>query len=372
MKILNVVGARPNFMKIAPLLRALAARGADARLIHTGQHYDRQMSGDFFDELSIPEPDINLGVGSGTHVEQIAEVMRRLEKEFIENRPDALVVVGDVNSTLAAALTASKLLIPIAHVEAGLRSFDRTMPEESNRVVVDALSHWLFASEPTAVANLTREGVAAARIHHVGNVMIDTLLAHLETARARNAHAEFGLKPRNFVLVTLHRPSNVDNRETLAQILAALGQLARRLPVVFPMHPRTQKQIDLFGMKSSLGEMKIISPQPYLAMLGLMDAARMVLTDSGGVQEETTALRVPCLTLRENTERPITIDVGSNKLTRCTTADILRDADRLLDRPERFGTGPENWDGRAAVRIADILLDDVPARSQSQMAAMQQ
>lgn len=372
MKLSLIVGARPNFMKIAPLLRALDARGADSRLIHTGQHYDRQMSGDFFDELHIPAPDVNLGVGSGTHVEQIAEVMRRLENEFVENRPDSLVVVGDVNSTLAAALAASKLLIPIAHVEAGLRSFDRTMPEESNRVVVDALSQWLFTSEPAAVANLKREGISAERIYHVGNVMIDTLLAHLETARARNTHAEFGLKPRNFALVTLHRPSNVDNRQTLSQILDAMSQLARRLPVVFPMHPRTQKQIELFGLKSALGDMKTISPQRYLAMLGLMDAARMVLTDSGGVQEETTALRVPCLTLRENTERPITVDIGSNKLTRCTTADILADVERLLDRPERFGTVPEKWDGHAATRIAGVLLDAVPARTQAQMAAMQQ
>ena len=246
------------------------------------------------------------------------------------------------------------------------------MPEESNRVVVDALSQWLFASEPAALANLKREGVPAERVYHVGNVMIDTLLSHLEAAREQNAHAEFHVKPRGYALVTLHRPSNVDNRHTLAQILGALSEIAGRLPVLFPMHPRTQKQIELFGLKSSLGNVSIIGPQRYLAMLGLMDSARMVLTDSGGVQEETTALRVPCLTLRENTERPVTVDIGSNKLTRCTTAEILADVNRLFDQPERFGTVPENWDGHAADRIAAILLEAAPAKMASQMAAMQQ
>jgi UDP-N-acetylglucosamine 2-epimerase (non-hydrolysing) len=356
MKLSLIVGARPNFMKIAPLVRALEANRADYRLVHTGQHYDEQMSGAFFTELGIPEPNVNLGVGSGSHIVQIAEVMRRLEGEFVEHRPRVVVVVGDVNSTLAATIAASKLQIPVAHVEAGLRSFDRGMPEETNRIVVDALSHWLFASEPAAVENLKREGVPAERIHLVGNVMIDTLLRHLETARQRKIHEEFGLEPREYVLVTLHRPSNVDNRERLGAILDALAHIAKRFKVIFPLHPRTEKQIGEFEFRAKLDRISVVKPQGYLAMLGLMDAARLVLTDSGGVQEETTALCVPCLTLRENTERPVTIEVGSNKLTASRTDAILADFAQIVERPERFGKVPELWDGRSAERIAQILL----------------
>lgn len=356
MKLSLIVGARPNFMKIAPLVRALEGRGAERRLVHTGQHYDERMSGAFFSELGIPEPNVNLGVGSGSHISQIAEVMRRLETEFTEHRPDAVVVVGDVNSTLAAALAGAKLNIPVAHVEAGLRSFDREMPEETNRIVVDALSQWLFASEPAAVDNLAREGVAAERIHLVGNVMIDTLLHHLDAARDARVHERFGLRSRNYVLATLHRPSNVDDPENLQEILEALEQIGRKLPVLMPLHPRTEKQIEAFGLRAKLDRIAVVEPQGYLAMLGLMDASRLVLTDSGGVQEETTALQVPCLTLRENTERPVTIDVGSNKLVPSRTDAILENFAAVLDRPERFGQVPETWDGHAAERIAAILL----------------
>ena len=357
MKVSLIAGARPNFMKIAPLARALSDAGIQPRIIHTGQHYDARMSETFFRELSIPEPDVNLGVGSGTHVWQISETMRRLELEFTENRPDAVLVVGDVNSTVAAALTATKLGIRVGHVEAGLRSLDRSMPEEINRVVTDSVSDWLFTSEPAAEDNLRREGVAPQRIHPVGNVMIDTLRSHLDSAKAMRCYERLGLKAGSYAVLTLHRPSNVDRPEQLESIMRAVHRVSGQLPVVFPIHPRTESRIRQFGFsdRDELNGFTSIEPQGYLAMLSLMESSRFVLTDSGGIQEETTVLRVPCLTLRENTERPVTIDLGSNQLVGSRTEDILAAVQRILDGPTRIGRVPENWDGRTADRIARVV-----------------
>ena len=352
-----VAGARPNFMKIAPLARALPSAGLQPRIIHTGQHYDARMSDTFFRELSIPEPDVNLGVGSGTHVWQISETMRRLEEEFNENRPGAVLVVGDVNSTVAAALTATKLGIRVGHVEAGLRSFDRSMPEETNRIVTDSISDWLFTSEPSADVNLRREGVSPEKIHAVGNVMIDTLLSHLDAARATRVPEHLSLHAEDYAVLTLHRPSNVDDPRQLESIMRAVHHVSKQLPVVFPVHPRTESRIRQFGFsqRGDLNGFTPIEPQGYLPMLGLMASARFVMTDSGGIQEETTALRVPCLTLRENTERPVTIEVGSNRLVGSRTDDILAAVRQLLDGPKRIGRIPENWDGRTADRIAQVV-----------------
>ncbi len=349
-----IAGARPNFMKIAPLARVLKLR-----IIHTGQHYDERMSRTFFDELAIPHPDVNLGVGSGSHIWQISEVMRRLEADFTEHRPDAVIVVGDVNSTVAATITANKLGIPVAHVEAGLRSFDRTMPEEINRILTDSISEWLFTSERSAEANLLREGVLPERIHYVGNVMIDTLLGHVEQARDLRQPARLGLEPLNYAILTLHRPANVDDPERLSEILRAVHHVSQTMPVIFPVHPRTRARIESFGFHQQHDLLGYTSTEPlgYLAMLGLMDSARFVMTDSGGVQEETTALRVPCLTIRENTERPSTVEAGSNRLVHWTTEAILAAVDEVQRESPRFGGIPEFWDGRAAERIAAILTN---------------
>ena len=365
MKISLIAGARPNFMKIAPLVPALRNVGFTSRLVHTGQHYDRRMSETFFKELGIPEPDVNLGVGSGSQVWQITEVMRRLEHDFTENRPEAVVVVGDVNSTLAGALTANKLEIPVAHVEAGLRSFDRSMPEEINRIMTDSISDWLFTSEPSAEENLRCEGVSANKIHMVGNVMIDTLVRHLDRAKALRACEQFGLEPTQYAVLTLHRPSNVDNAERLALILQAVRHISKKLPVIFPLHPRTKSRLDEFGFTSqaeSNGYMPI-EPQGYHSMLGLMESARLVMTDSGGIQEETTALGIPCLTLRDSTERPVTITVGSNQLVGWRTETIVAAGEKLLKDGDQHYAVPEMWDGHTSERIAAILRDALQTRN---------
>jgi len=356
-----VAGARPNFMKIAPIARAFQAAEIGFRIVHTGQHYDEKMSRTFFEELQIPHPDVNLEVGSGSHIRQISEVMRRLEEELTAHRPDALLVVGDVNSTAAATIAAVKLGIPVAHVEAGLRSFDRTMPEEINRLLTDAISRWLFTSEPSGGANLLREGVPAERIHFVGNVMIDTLLTHRQRADGERTAREMGLKPRGYVVMTLHRPSNVDDLERFASIMRAVRRIAAELPVLFAVHPRTRARVEALGPveRALQDRLQLVEPLGYLSMLGLMDAARFVMTDSGGIQEETTALGVPCLTLRENTERPVTIEVGGNRLVGWRTEAILAAAADLLagtNTPPRI---PEKWDGRASERIAAILKSDI-------------
>ena len=357
-----IAGARPNFMKIAPLVRAFDAAGISRRIVHTGQHYDRRMSETFFDELGIPEPDVNLGVGSGSHIEQLADVMRSLEGEFTKHRPSIVVVVGDVNSTLAAALTANKLGIPVAHVEAGLRSFDRAMPEEINRVMTDAVSDWLYTSEPQANENLEREGIPEERVRLVGNVMIDTLHTHLSAARERGAHRRWELDQGNYAVLTLHRPSNVDDAVRLESILRAVHHISRELQVLFPVHPRTESRLKQFGFDQRTDLNGYVSAEPlgYLDMLGLIDGARLVLTDSGGLQEETTALGVPCLTLRENTERPITMTEGSNRLVGWKTGAITSAAGEVLLGAKRKSETPELWDGKAAERIVEHLAEVLP------------
>ena len=358
-RVLALVGARPNFMKIAPLLLELRSRERfETTLVHTGQHYDAAMSADFFRDLGIPEPDVNLAVGSGSHAAQTAQVLVGVEDLLVEQRPEALLLVGDVNSTVAASLAAAKLLIPIAHVEAGLRSGDRSMPEEINRLVTDTLSTWCFTTEPAGDANLRREGIAEEKIHQVGNVMIDTLRANQARANELDTLERLGLEAGGYALLTLHRPSNVDDRATLSGLVEVLEEIHRELPVVFPVHPRTSAAIrDLLGGKEPA--LRLLEPQGYLDFLRLMSQAKFVLTDSGGIQEETTALGVPCLTMRDNTERPITIEEGTNILVG-SHADVVRDAARkILDGKVKTGRVPELWDGRASVRIADILERDL-------------
>jgi len=361
-QIMIVAGARPNFIKIAPLMRAFRNRGVAPFLVHTGQHYSKDMSDMFFEQLSIPTPDVNLEVGSGSHVWQIAETMRRLEEVIVSSRPDVTVVVGDVNGTAAAAITSVKLGVPVAHVEAGLRSFDRSMPEETNRILTDSISDWLFTSEPSGAENLLREGIDPKRIHFVGNVMIDSLVTHREKARQRQFPRELGLEPNQYVVMTAHRPSNVDDRDHLESILRAARDIGERMPVIFPIHPRTRKRIEEFGLNSLLsGGLRLIDPVGYLEMLGLIEQARFIMTDSGGMQEESAALQVPCLTLRENTERPVTIDVGANQLVGWEHAAVTAAAQGLLDKTRPTIEAPEKWDGKASDRIAEILLNELRA-----------
>ncbi|GIW87700.1 MAG: hypothetical protein KatS3mg108_2024 [Isosphaeraceae bacterium] len=355
MKLLFMAGARPNFMKVAPLLWECRKHASvQTILVHSGQHYDRVMSDLFFEQLSIPAPHHNLGVGGGSHATQTAEVMLRLEPILVREEPDAVVVVGDVNSTMAAAITAAKLGHRVAHVEAGLRSFDRTMPEEINRVLTDSVSDWLFASEPSAVVNLRREGFAEHQIHLVGNVMIDTLLACRDRALQMHTLDHLGLTPRGYAVLTLHRPSNVDHPETLGRLMATVGQIARWLPVVFPLHPRTRQQLQHLPHVLAPG-IRTLDPLGYLEFLALMSNARLVLTDSGGIQEETTVLGVPCLTLRENTERPITLEQGTNQLVGLDPARILDTAERVLAHANGPPRRPALWDGHAAERILNVL-----------------
>ena len=366
-KILCVVGARPNFMKMAPIMQALARHpNLQGVLVHTGQHYDASMSKAFFDDLHLPKPDINLEVGSGTHAAQTAAVMAKFEPVLLEQRPDLVLVVGDVNSTLACSVTAAKLLVPVAHVEAGLRSFDRTMPEEINRLVTDAVSDLLFTTAEEANRNLEREGVPAEKIHFVGNVMIDTLTQHVELAKRSDVKARLGLGAGPYALVTLHRPSNVDEPRALQELLTAFAAIEQTVPIVFPIHPRTRKRIQEFGFDNRLAAMphlKLTDPLGYLDFLHLMMGARLVLTDSGGIQEETTFLQVPCLTLRENTERPVTITHGTNRLVPLTAPAIAAAARTALTETPDGAKIPPLWDGKAAERIADILAHWKPPRA---------
>ncbi|HKC88569.1 MAG TPA: UDP-N-acetylglucosamine 2-epimerase (non-hydrolyzing) [Blastocatellia bacterium] len=357
-KILNVVGARPNFMKMAPIMAAINRRSNEASqvLVHTGQHYDEAMSAIFFGDLRMPEPDINLETRPGTPIRQMAGIMPAFEEVVIAQQPDWVVVVGDVNSTIACALVASKLNVRIAHVEAGLRSFDRAMPEEINRVLTDQLADLLLTPSADADANLLREGIPIERIVRVGNVMIDTLFQQIERARNSTILDELELRPREFAALTLHRPANVDDPEALSRICSAIGEIARELPVIFPAHPRTRARMREFGLSAPAG-VRVIAPLGYLDFLQLWSNARMALTDSGGLQEETTALGVPCLTLRENTERPITIEQGSNRLVGSDPARIVGAAREILSGGVSYvGRAPELWDGHAADRIVEALI----------------
>jgi UDP-N-acetylglucosamine 2-epimerase (non-hydrolysing) len=360
-KVANVVGARPNFVKIAPILRAMRADPFfEPLLVHTGQHYDQAMSDVFFDELEMPRPDINLSVGSGSHGRQTGEVMVRFEEVVLSARPDLVLVVGDVNSTLAAALVASKLHIPVAHVEAGLRSFDRTMPEEINRVLTDAVSELLFLTERAAERNLLVEGIPAKRIFFVGNVMIDALLANRPKAAKSGILTDLALEEGRYAVLTLHRPSNVDEAGPLSRIVAALEVISAKMPIVFPAHPRTVKNLDAFGLSERLkrtGNVRVLGPQGYLDFLHLVDCAGMVLTDSGGLQEETTFLGVPCITLRENTERPVTVEQGTSTLVGNDTSKILAAAEKALSTGRRTARIPELWDGHASERIVAVLKE---------------
>jgi UDP-N-acetylglucosamine 2-epimerase (non-hydrolysing) len=353
MQLLHVVGARPNFMKVAPVVRAFrSAGGFEQTLCHTGQHYDPNLSDIFFEQLEIPRPDISLEVGSGSHARMTAEVMIRFEETVLANRPDWVLVYGDINSTVAAALVAAKLGIDVAHVEAGLRSNDRTMPEELNRLVTDQLSNLLLTSSPEARPNLLREGVAPEKIHFVGNVMIDTVRHLVDKAQMPLID---GLDAK-YALLTMHRPSNVDDPATLTRILMALAEISEKLPVVFPIHPRTKARMEALVTRPLEGARVItIEPCGYLESLALQKNATVVMTDSGGLQEETTALGVPCLTIRENTERPITCTEGTNTLIG-TDMDLLKaEVDRILDGKGKAGRVPENWDGRAAERIVEVF-----------------
>lgn len=408
MKIMSVVGARPNFMKAAPIVAAISKHNEDFLhcepperlqtglgliehvLVHTGQHYDRLMSDAFFSDLGLPEPDIHLGVGSGSHAVQTAEIMRKFEEVLLREKPDVLIVVGDVNSTLACSLVAAKMSSDgsrtrplIAHVEAGLRSFDRTMPEEINRILTDQLSDLLFVTEESGLSNLAREGVPSERVHFVGNTMIDSLLAYKHRAEASTILDDLGLRSNahdkgavcpvaSYALLTLHRPANVDSRVVFSEILDGLRELAAEWPVIFPAHPRTQKCISGHGLEryfsfdrvrqktngalppGKSGTIQLIEPLGYLDFLQLMQNAALVITDSGGIQEETTCLGVPCVTVRENTERPVTITAGTNVLSGLSREGI-REAVRRQLTPRRVGAAPERWDGQSAGRILDVI-----------------
>jgi UDP-N-acetylglucosamine 2-epimerase (non-hydrolysing) len=349
MSILHVVGARPNFMKSAPVMRALEARGVRQILVHTGQHYDANMSDVFFTQLSIPEPEVNLGVGSGSHAQQTAEIMSRFEPVVLERRPDIVLVYGDVNSTMAATLVCSKLGIRVGHVEAGLRSFDRTMPEEINRLVTDQLADLLFTPSEDGDVNLQREGVSPEKIHRVGNVMIDSLVRLLPIAQKCRKNGF----PERYALVTLHRPSNVDDSAALKSILESLLEVQEQLDVIFPVHPRTRQRIAEIGVQPT--NLHLLDPLPYIEFLALQSRATAVLTDSGGIQEETTYLGVPCLTLRSNTERPITVTMGTNVLVGQDREKLASELKGILSGCAKKGAVPPLWDGHAAERIADIL-----------------
>ena len=349
MHVLHVVGARPNFMKAAPVLRALRGVAAKQTLVHTGQHYDHNMSDVFFSQLEIPAPDVNLEVGSGSHARQTADIMTRFEPVVLERQPDVVLVYGDVNSTVAAALVCAKLGIRTVHVEAGLRSFDWTMPEEINRVVTDRLAEMLFTPSADADLNLKREGVPEDKIHRVGNVMIDSLVRLLPAAEGMPKNGF----PDRYALVTLHRPSNVDDNESLGSILESLQEVSRELKVVFPVHPRTRQRIGEFGYSAET--LHFLDPLPYVGFLALENRAAVVITDSGGIQEETTYLGVPCLTLRSNTERPITVEMGTNVIVGQDREKLRAELRKIVEGKAKTGAIPPLWDGRTGERIARVL-----------------
>jgi UDP-N-acetylglucosamine 2-epimerase (non-hydrolysing) len=363
LKVINVVGARPNFMKVAPVVEAMRRRPSHFApvVLHTGQHYDERMSDAFFRDLGLPQPDVHLGVGSASHAQQTAAVMQRFEPVVLGQKPDWVLVVGDVNSTLACALVCSKLGVRVAHVEAGLRSRDRTMPEEINRLLTDQISDLLLTPSEDGDRNLLAEGIPAERIRFVGNVMIDSLFKQLERAEASRVREELEVAGSDYAVVTLHRPSNVDDPRVLRGILSALTRISESLPVVFPIHPRTRKNLDEFGLlgaSEGAGRVRLVEPLGYLDFLRLYSGARLVLTDSGGIQEETTALGIPCLTLRENTERPVTVELGTNRVVGTDPERIVAEAEEALAQDKGAPPPPPPlWDGRAAERILDALLE---------------
>ena len=361
-KVLNIVGARPNFMKIAPLVREMRRRASEFQplIVHTGQHYDEAMSDSFFRDLGIPEPDFHLEVGSHSHAVQTAKIMTAFEPVILQEKPDWVLVVGDVNSTIACALVCAKLGVKVAHVEAGLRSRDRTMPEEINRILTDAISDLLLTTSPDADENLCQEGVAPEKIKFVGNVMIDSLFYNLERSKESKARENLGLAGKDYAVLTLHRPSNVDEENIFGGLLDALISISEKLPVIFPVHPRTRVNIEKFGFSERVADsnMRLIEPLGYLDFMNLYSSAKLVLTDSGGLQEETTALGIPCLTLRENTERPITIELGTNVLVGTNAEKIKHAAFEILENSDRKDARiPPLWDGHAAERICDALLE---------------
>ena len=358
-RVINVVGARPNFMKVAPIMRAMRRSPAFApRLVHTGQHYDASMSQVFFDELGLPAPDLHLGVGSASHAVQTARILIAFEQVLLAEKPDLVLVVGDVNSTLACALAAVKLKIPVAHVEAGLRSRNRAMPEELNRLLTDRISAWLFTPSPDADRNLLAEGYPASRIHQVGNVMIDSLLHHRSEAARSPVLDTLALAPRSYAVLTLHRPETVDEPARLQAALAAVTGVAAEIPIVYPVHPRTRR-----FLPAQLDGLRVLAPLGYLDFLRLMDQARFVLTDSGGIQEETTVLQVPCLTLRDETERPITVSEGTNLVVGLDPERVAVESRKILRGEGKSGRTPALWDGKAAERIVAVLAQGPPAWS---------
>ncbi len=362
LKILNIVGARPNFMKIAPLQREMERREDEflPLIVHTGQHYDAAMSDSFFDDLDIPAPDFHLEVGSHSHAVQTAKIMTAFEPVLLEQKPDWVVVVGDVNSTIACALVCSKLGVKVAHVEAGLRSRDRTMPEEINRILTDAISDLLLTTSRDADENLKNEGISAGKIKFVGNVMIDSLFFNLKKAELSRIREDLNLIEKDYAVLTLHRPSNVDEKGIFEGLLGALIEISKKLPIIFPIHPRTKVRIEEFGFSERIenSNIRLIDPLGYVDFLRLYSGARLVLTDSGGIQEETTVLGIPCLTLRENTERPITIELGTNVLVGTNPEKIKHNAFEILEvSPQKDITIPPLWDGKAAERICNSLLE---------------
>ncbi len=367
MKIVNVVGARPNYMKIAPLVEAMSQHGEIKQmLVHTEQHYDENMSKLFFEDLGLPRPDLCLGIGSGSHAQQTAKIMIEFEKILLQEKPDLTLVVGDVNSTIACALTSVKLNIPVAHVEAGLRSFDMHMPEEINRIITDSISDYLFVTEESGIINLLREGKNKKNIFFVGNVMIDTLLNHIDKAKKSKILESLSLESHEYAVLTLHRPSNVDDPIVFEEILEAIDEIKKMVKIVYPIHPRTRKKIFELGLhkkypfldnqNSSINNCILTEPLGYIDFLHLMANSRFVLTDSGGMQEETTVLGIPCLTLRNNTERPVTISQGTNILTGTSKCKIIEKAQEIISSKIKKGEIPNLWDGHAAQRIVEILL----------------
>ncbi|MDA2936707.1 UDP-N-acetylglucosamine 2-epimerase (non-hydrolyzing) [Acidobacteria bacterium AH-259-A15] len=356
MHILHVVGARPNFMKAAPLLRVLAeCDGVRQTLVHTGQHYDKNMSELFFQQLGLPEPEVNLEVGSGSHAAQTGQIMISFEPVLLERKPDLVLVYGDVNSTVAAALVCSKLGVPVGHIEAGLRSFDRTMPEEINRLLTDQVADLLFTPSEDGNENLEREGVSSEKVHFVGNAMIDTLKRLLPLAEKRSPLKELGIEPKNYGLVTLHRPPNVDDPTSLLSIIEALEDISRDITIIFPVHPRTRRSILKLNLSCRSSDLHLIEPLGYLNFLSLQQNADFVITDSGGIQEETTYLNVPCLTVRENTERPVTVTLGTNVLVGQDLDRLRSEVARITDEGAKSGKIPPLWDGRTGERIADVI-----------------